>query len=123
MILQIHSDASYANEPDARSTAGGHYFLGQLPVDGQPIWLNVAIYTLCTILKHKAASAAEAELGSLFLNTKQAKILRITLAEMGHPQPPTPIHCDNSTAVGIANDTVKQQQSRAMEMRYFWVTD
>jgi hypothetical protein len=123
MILQIHSDASYANEPDARSTAGGHYFLGYLPIDGKPIWLNGAIFTLCSVLKHVAASAAEAELGSLFLNTKEAKILRITLAEMGHPQPPTPIHCDNSTAVGIANDTVKRQRSRAMEMRYFWVTD
>jgi hypothetical protein len=26
---------------------------------------------------------------------------------MGYPQPPTPVHCDNSTAVGIANNTVK----------------
>jgi hypothetical protein len=42
---------------------------------------------------------------------------------MGHPQPPMPIHCDNNTAGGIANDTVKRQRSRAMEMRYFWVTD
>jgi hypothetical protein len=123
MILQLHSDASYSNEPGARSTAGGHYFLGRLPINGQPIWLNGAIYTLCSILKHVAASAAEAELGALFLNTMEAKVLRITLAEMGHPQPPTPINCDNSTAVGIANDTVKRQRSRAMEMRYFWVTD
>ena len=42
---------------------------------------------------------------------------------MGHPQPPTPVFCDNSTAVGIANNTVKRQRSRAMEMRYFWVAD
>jgi hypothetical protein len=42
---------------------------------------------------------------------------------MGHPQPPTPVHCDNSTAVGISNSTVKRQRSRAMEMRYFWVVD
>ena len=39
---------------------------------------------------------------------------------MGHPQPPTPIHCDNATAVGIANDTVKKHRSRLMEMRYFY---
>jgi hypothetical protein len=123
MILQIHSDASYINEPEARSTAGGHYFLGHMPHDNQPIRLNGAIYSLCTVLKHVAASAAEAELGALFLNTKEAKILRIILAEMGHPQPPTPIHCDNITAVGIANSTVKRQRSRAMEMRYFWVVD
>jgi hypothetical protein len=123
MLLQVHSDASYLNEPDGRSTAGGHYFLGKLPIDNQPIFLNGAIYALCTILKHVAASAAEAELGALFLNTQEVKILRLILEEMGHPQPPTPIHCDNSTAVGIANSTVKRQRSRAMEMRYFWIID
>jgi hypothetical protein len=123
MILNIHSDASYFNEPDGRSTAGGHYFLGRLPRDNQPITLNGAIYTLCTVLKHIAASAAEAELGALFLNVQEAKIIRLILEEMGHPQPPTPIHSDNSTAVGIANNTVKRQRSRAMEMRYFWIVD
>jgi hypothetical protein len=123
MILQVHSDASYFNEPDGRSTAGGHYFLGKLPQDNKPIILNGAIYSLCTVLKHIAASAAEAELGALFLNAQEVKIIRLILEEMGHPQPPTPIHCDNSTAVGISNNTVKRQRSRAMEMRYFWVVD
>ena len=42
---------------------------------------------------------------------------------MGHPQPATPIHVDNSTAVGIANNTVKRQCSRSMVMRYFWIAD
>ena len=40
---------------------------------------------------------------------------------MGHPQPPTPIHIDNTTVVGIVNNTIKQKRSRAMEMRYFWL--
>jgi hypothetical protein len=75
------------------------------------------------VLKLVAASAAEAELGALFLNAQEVKILRLILEEMGHPQPPMPIHCDNKTAVGIANDTAKRQRSRAMEMCYFWVTD
>ena len=70
-----------------------------------------------------AASAAEAELGALFLNVKQGRIIRLTLEEMGHPQPPTPINCDNATAVGIVNGTVKRQRSRSMEMRYFYVVD
>eukprot|EP00804_Cyclotella_cryptica_P019752 CCRYP_009658-RB/>CCRYP_009658-RB protein AED:0.46 eAED:0.46 QI:0/0/0/1/0/0/4/0/163 len=42
---------------------------------------------------------------------------------LGHPQPPTPIHCDNSTAIGIVNNTVKRQKSRSMEMRYFWLLE
>jgi len=70
-----------------------------------------------------AASAAEAELGSLFLNTQEAKVIRLILEELGHPQPPTPIHVDNTTAVGIVNNTIKRQRSRSMEMRYFWLLD
>eukprot|EP00804_Cyclotella_cryptica_P014578 CCRYP_004837-RA/>CCRYP_004837-RA protein AED:0.52 eAED:0.52 QI:0/-1/0/1/-1/0/1/0/135 len=45
--------------------------------------------------------------------------MRLTLEELGHPQPPTRIHVDNSTTVGIVNNTIKRQKSRSMEMRYF----
>ena len=97
--------------------------MSSLPRDGDPIRLNGNVLITCAILKIVAASAAEAELGSLFLNTKEARIVRLTLAELGHPQPPTPIHIDNTTAVGIVNNTIKRQRSRAMEMRYFWLLD
>ena len=42
---------------------------------------------------------------------------------MGHPQPPTPIHVDNTTTTVIVNNTIKRQRSHAMEMRmrYFWL--
>ena len=33
------------------------------------------------------------------------------------------MHIDNTTAVGIVNNTIKRQRSRAMEMRYFWLLD
>ncbi len=49
--------------------------------------------------------------------------MRLILIELGHLQPPTPIHIDNTTTVGIINNTVKRQQSRAMEMQYFWLLD
>ena len=123
MILNVHSDASYLSAPKARSRAGGYYFLGSVPRDNEPIFLNGGFYILCTILKLVAASAAEAELGALFLNAKQTKIIRITLEELGHPQPPTPMHIDNSTTVGIVNNTIKKQKSRSMEMRYMWLLD
>ena len=69
------------------------------------------------------ASAAEVELGALFLNAQEARIIRLILLELGHPQPPTPIHVDNTTTVGMLNSTIKRQRSRAMEMRYFWHLD
>ena len=103
MILQIHTGASYLSEAKSRSRAVGHYFLGWLPQNNQPIRLNGAIYTLCTVLKFIASSAAEVELGAIFLNIKEGRVLRLTLTEMGHPQPPTPIHCDNTTSVRYAH--------------------
>ena len=75
------------------------------------------------MLKFIVASAAEAELGALFLNCKEGKILLLVLQELGHAQPPTPTHCDNATATGIANDTVKKQRLHSMEMCFFWETD
>ena len=109
MVLNDHSNVSYLMPPKARSRAGGHFFLGSLPKNGCPIRLNGAILTNCTILKCVAASAAEAELSALFPNAIEAKIMRLTLEEMGHPQPPTPIHCDNTTALGIVSNSIKRQ--------------
>jgi hypothetical protein len=107
MILNIHLDASYLSEANAHSRACGHFFIGWKADPTKPIKLNRAFFTLCAIFWFVVASAAEAELGALFLNCKQATIFRLTLKKMGYPQPPTPVHCDNSTAVGIANNTVK----------------
>ena len=60
--------------------------MGSLPHDGKPIRLNGNIAVTCAILKLVASSAAEAELGAFFLNTKESRIVRLTLAKLGHPQ-------------------------------------
>ena len=83
--------------------------------------MNGNILTTCSILKLVAASAAEAELGAVILNAQEAKVIRLILKELGHPQPPIPIHVDNTTTVGIVNNSIKRQRSRAMELRYFWL--
>jgi hypothetical protein len=123
MVLNIHSNASYLSTSCARSCAGGYFFLGSLPVDSDPIKLNGAIHIMCRILKLVAASTAKANLGALFLNSQEAKVLCLTLAKLGHPQRLTLIHIDNTTTVGIVNNTIKCQHSRAMEMQYFWLLD
>ncbi len=74
MILNIHSDASYLSEADAHSCACIHFFMGWKPDASNPIKLNGAFSTLCSILQFVVASAAEAKLGALFLNCKQATI-------------------------------------------------
>ena len=54
--------------------------MGSLPREGEPIHLNGKISVTCAILKLVAYSAAEAELCALFLNTKEALIVQLTLA-------------------------------------------
>jgi hypothetical protein len=34
------------------------------------------------------SSAVEAEIGAVFINAKEGAVLRTTLEELGHPQPP-----------------------------------
>ena len=87
------------------------FFHGMDAKNGQPIKINGAFHVNATIMKFVVASAAEAELGALFHNCQDGIIFRKTLPDMGHPQPKTPVHCDNATAVGIANNTIKRQRS------------
>ncbi len=107
MILNIHLDASYLSKHKACSRACGHFFMGWMPTNGTPICLNRAFQVSTTILKFVVASAAKAELGALYHNCQTGIIFRLTLTNMGHPQPKTPVHCNNATAVGIANNTIK----------------
>ena len=41
------------------------------------------------------ASASEAECATIFINTREAIVLRTTLEEMVHPKPATPMQVDN----------------------------
>jgi hypothetical protein len=131
MYLHVHSDASYLSERNARSRAGGLFFLSDKPddptkapaPDSVPPPLNGAVLVYCSIMKVVLSSATEAEFGGLFFNSKEAVPLRTMLEELGHPQGPTPIQTDNACAAGIANDTVKQRRSKAMDMRFYWIKD
>jgi hypothetical protein len=128
MVLHVDSDASYLSASKARSRAAGYHFLSSKPVEppdpnAPPPPTNGPITVLCTIMREVVSSASEAELAALFHNGKEACPIRITLEELGYPQPPTPIQTDNSTAYGIANDTVKQKRSKAIDMRFYWIRD
>ena len=85
MILNIHSDASYCSAGRGHSQAGGYFFLGSIPVNGQPIKLNRNIHITCAILKLVAASTAEAELGALFSKRERSKIIKGYTPRVGTP--------------------------------------
>ena len=69
------------------------------------------------------SSAAEAELGALFVNCREAIPARHTLLEMGHPWPPTSVQTDNTTALGVVNNTIAPRRIKAMGMRFHWLRD
>ena len=85
--------------------------------------MNSPIHTVCKTLRNVMASAAEVELGALFYNGQEAIPLRHALIEMGHPQPPTPVATDNTTALGLVTSSIKQRRSKAMDMRFHWMQD
>jgi hypothetical protein len=67
--------------------------------------------------------AAESEVGACFQNAQSGAPLSVTLTELGHIQPPTPLRTDNSTTFGILNETIKKKRSKATDMRYHWLID
>ena len=107
MVLATHSDASYLSEPKARSRAGGHFFLSN-DVPDPPN--NGAVLNISKILKAVMSSAAKAELGALYINAREAIPMRHLLEEMGHKQPPTPMHTDNTTALGVVTNNIASKR-------------
>jgi hypothetical protein len=118
MVLVVHSNASYRSKPKACSRAGGHFFLSsdiEDPID------NGAVLNLAQLIKAVMSSAAEAELGALYINAHEAVPQRCTLEEIGHKQPPTPMQTDNTTVVGIVNNIIQPKRTKAMDMRFHWL--
>jgi hypothetical protein len=102
MILHIHSDASYLSNSNARSRLGCLFLCGaKSPHEDN---LNGSILNVASVIKNVVASAAESEVGVCFQNAQSGAPLRVTLTEVGHIQPPTPLRTDNSTAFGILNE-------------------
>jgi hypothetical protein len=97
------------------------FFCGDKPPKEET--LNDSILNVASVIKNVVASAADSEVGACFQNAQSGAPLRAALAELGHTQPATPIRTDTSTAFGILNETIKQKRSKAMDMRYHWLTD
>jgi hypothetical protein len=121
MILHIHSDASYLSISNTWNRHRGLFFLGNRSREQET--LNGSILNVAAVIKNLVAEAAESQVGACFHNAQSGSPLRVTLTELGHAQPPTPLRPDNSTVYGIVNETIKQKRSKSMDMRYHWLTD
>ena len=100
MILSCESDAAYLVAPKSRSRAGGYHYLG----NKTGTQFNGPIYVLAKIIKAVMGSAAEAEVGGLYMNALELSPMRTTLEELDHPQPPTPL----KTTKQSSKDKAKQ---------------
>jgi hypothetical protein len=66
-------------------------------------------------------SAAEAELGAIYLNTKKVVYLHQILTKLSHLQPQTPIQTNNLTAKGVIISKIQPKQTKAMDMCFHWL--
>ena len=123
MVLHIDSDAAYLVAPKARSRVAGYFQMGNHPNNKTKTTLNGAIHVECKTLRHVVSSAAEAETAGVFHNAQMALPIRVALQALNHPQPPTPIKTDNSTANGFIHDNIHQKRSKSWDMRYYWLRD
>jgi hypothetical protein len=69
MVITVHSDASYLSKPKAHSQAGGHFFLSS---GTEASINNGAVLNFAQIIKAVMSSAADAELGALYINACKA---------------------------------------------------
>jgi hypothetical protein len=69
MQLHIDSDAAYLVAPKAKSRVSGYFYLSD---KSSTPTLNAPVHVECALLKHVVSSAAEAETGGIFHNTKTA---------------------------------------------------
>ena len=123
MVLHVDSDAAYLIAPKAKSRIAGYYHLSDHPNCTNQPSLNGAILVECKTLRHVVASAAEAEVAGVFHNAQISLPIRRILELLNHPQPPTPLKTDNSTANGFIHKNIHQKRSKSWDMRYYWLRE
>ena len=118
MILAVHSNASYLSESKARSRAGGRFFMSK-DVSFSPN--NRAVLNIAHIMKTIISLAAEAEIGAMYVNAREAVPARKSLNEMGHHQPRTPMQTDNTAVHSVVTNNVQPKRTKEMDMRFHWL--
>ena len=76
MVLACHRYASYLSKPGARSRAGGNFFLSN---DTGMLANNGAVLNVAQIIEAVMTLPAEAEIGAMFINAREAVPQRMTL--------------------------------------------
>ena len=118
MVLTGHNDSSYLSETKTRSRAEGHFFMSNDTAESPN---NGDIMNIAQIIKAVISSAAEANLGTLFINCHEANPARHPLKEMGHKQPHIPMQTDNTTALCVVTNNIASKRLKSMDMKFHWL--
>lgn len=110
--LVAYSDSDFAGDvTDRKSTSGYVMMLGDCAIS----WSSKkqSIVTL---------SSTEAEFVAASAAAKEIKYLRNLLKDLGLEQTePTTLHIDNRSTIFLANDYVTGENSKHIDVRYFWI--
>jgi hypothetical protein len=121
MVLKVQSDASHDSLPGSGSMAGGFFYFGWKDNDKL---INHPVLCICTRIEIICPAAAEAEYAAAFKCGQEAMSLRYKLDDIRLPQDgPTVIKSDNTTAIGLAQDTVKPKRSKYFDRRWNWLKE
>ncbi|GFH54654.1 hypothetical protein CTEN210_11130 [Chaetoceros tenuissimus] len=123
MILHCDSDAAFLVSPNAKSQYAGYFYLGNKTSSSSTTKPNGAILVDCKTFRSVLASTAECETGGIFFNGQTAVVIRVALETLGHPQPPTPLKTDNSTANSFVHSNIKQRKSKTWDLCWHWLRD
>jgi hypothetical protein len=119
MIVEAQYDS--ALRPHGKHKAGGVVYHGNK--DDPPEKIGNITEVICKLPTNVVASIAEGEYCSEFITGQKAYWHRVINERMGYPQPPTVLYGDNTTAIGIATDSIKMKMSKAMDKDYHWIRD
>ena len=105
--LSAYSDASWDSDPsDRKSTTGFCVFLGDSLISWKSKKQDVV-----------SRSSTEAEYRAMAVTTCEIVWLRWLLADMGvDVSQPTPLHCDNKSAMQIAKNSVFHERTKHIEI-------
>jgi hypothetical protein len=112
--LASYIDAAHANDLRRRRSTTGFAFI----LAGGCISYKSKTQPLT------ATSSTEAEFYSAVSAAKHARYLRSILAELGFPQSaPTPMYCDNQSAINMINARIPTERSRHIMIQYYAIQD
>lgn len=112
--LTCFLDAAHANDlRKRRSTTGFAFMLS-----------GGCISYKCKTQTTTATSSTEAEFYASVSAAKHARYLRSVLSELGFPQlAPTPLYCDNQSAIKMVNARIPTDRSRHILIQHFAIQD